>query len=345
MIKIINSATLSSFQDLGRFGKKSIGVSQSGCLDKFSFLISNFLCGNKKNEGAIEIVGGGFSCEFKEDVSVAVSGPTGVFMINNNQISINSSIRIKKNDTLYIPENKHGNIFYFSISGGFNVGNIMNSVSFHQPSNITNDLRVKIGDILHMKKPNSNFQKLLNFSFFDKYIKSTNIISIIYDEIILNKFPDFINILESNQYIISAEASRQGIRLKGNDNLSHKLKNEISSGVSLGTVQLPPNGQPIILLNDSQTTGGYLKLGSIPNFEIPKLSQTNINSKIRFKGISLSDSNNLRKKIDSKFNSIKLEDYFLYNHRIKNNHISVQISENDSIISIANEQLINVLKE
>ena len=161
----------------------------------------------------------------------------------------------------------------------------MNSVSFHQPSSITNDLRVKIGDILHMKKPNSNFQKLLNFSFFDKYIKSTNIISIIYDEIILNKFPDFINILESNQYIISAEASRQGIRLKGNDNLSHKLKNEISSGVSLGTVQLPPNGQPIILLNDSQTTGGYLKLGSIPNFEIPKLSQTNINSKIRFKGI------------------------------------------------------------
>ena len=108
---------------------------------------------------------------------------------------------------------------------------------------------------------------------------------------------------------------------------------------------MPPNGQPIILLNDSQTTGGYLKLGSIPNFEIPKLSQTNINSKIRFKGISLSDSNNLRKKIDSKFNSIKLEDYFLYNHRIKNNHISVQISENDSIISIANEQLINVLKE
>ena len=54
MIKIINTATLSSFQDLGRFGKKSIGVSQSGCLDKFSFLISNFLCGNKKNEGAIE---------------------------------------------------------------------------------------------------------------------------------------------------------------------------------------------------------------------------------------------------------------------------------------------------
>ena len=149
-------------------------------------------------------MGGGFSCEFKEDVSVAVSGPTGVFMINNNQISINSSIRIKKNDTLYIPENKHGNIFYFSISGGFNVGNIMNSVSFHQPSNITNDLKVNIGDILHMKKPNSNFQKLLNFSFFDKYIKSTNIISIIYDEIILNKFPDFINILESNQYIISA---------------------------------------------------------------------------------------------------------------------------------------------
>ena len=94
MIKIINTATLSSFQDLGRFGKKSIGVSQSGCLDKFSFLISNFLCGNKKNEGAIEIVGGGFSCKFKEDVSIAVSGPTGIFMINNNQF-LESTITVQ----------------------------------------------------------------------------------------------------------------------------------------------------------------------------------------------------------------------------------------------------------
>ena len=88
-------------------------------------------------------------------------------------------------------------------------------------------------------------------------------------------------------------------------NLSHKLKDEISSGVSLGTVQLPPSGQPIILLNDSQTTGGYLKLGSIPNFEIPKLSQTKINSTIRFKGIDLSESNNFRKKIDLKLEAMR----------------------------------------
>ena len=88
MINIINSGLFSSFQDLGRFGKKSLGVSQSGSLDKYSFMISNILCGNKINEGAIEIIGGGFLCEFLNSVSISVSGPIGYYPVSYTHLTL-----------------------------------------------------------------------------------------------------------------------------------------------------------------------------------------------------------------------------------------------------------------
>lgn len=345
MINIISSGLFSSFQDLGRFGKKSLGVSQSGSLDKYSFMISNILCGNKINEGAIEIIGGGFLCEFLNSVSISVSGPIGYYLINNKCVPINSSIKVNKNDVLTIPSNENGNVFYFSIAGGFDIEEIIGSYSYHQPSNITDKLKISSGQNYLMKKPNSEFQKMISPSFYQKYLKPVNDISIIFDQKIEEKNKKIVNKLLSNEFTISDQLSRQGIKLNCKEKLVHRIGNEISSGVSLGTVQLPPNGEPIILLNDSQTTGGYTKLGRIPDFEISRIVQSKTFTKIKFKKTDIYQSSQVMKSMDSEFNSIKFSDYFLSIHKIKDSFISVQISENGSIIAISNEQLININKE
>jgi|TARA_B110000263_G_scaffold248698_1_gene264222 antagonist of KipI len=346
MITIINTGTLSSFQDFGRFGKKKYGVSNSGCLDKFSFMLSNLLCKNDKNEASIEIISGGFKGVFLEDITASITGPDGFFTVNDNKkIRINSSINLKKNDTLFIPPNNNGNVFYLSVSGGFKLQEILGSYSYHQPSDITNDLKIISGLSYHFKNPDVHKEKFTNDEFFKKYLNNDGIIYINYDRDILESHQKFINKFESTDYCTSNQYSRQGIKLTGKKNNFFKNQNEISSEVSLGTLQLPPSGLPIILLNDSQTTGGYKKIGSIPKLELSKFSQLKPGSKIRFNGLSIKNSNLFFNKMVKDFELISLNNYCFYHLNVNGGLISVQISGNNSIISIANNEVFNVFKE
>ena len=346
MIKIISTGTLSSFQDFGRFGKKKYGVSNSGCLDQFSFMLSNLLCNNDKNEASIEIILGGFKCIFLEEITASITGPEGFFIVNENKkFKINSSVNLKKNDTLFIPPNKNGNIFYFSVSGGFKIKKILGSYSYHQPSDITDNLKIISGFTYHFKKPYVLKEKFTDDNFFNKYLINDGIININYDEEIIQSNQKFIKIFENTDYFTSNQFSRQGIRLTGEKNSFFTHQNEISSQISIGTLQLPPNGLPIILLNDSQTTGGYKKIGSIPKSELSKFSQLKSESKIKFKGASTEDSIILFNQMIEDFELIGFNEYYFYNLSVNGALISVQISENNSIISIANNEVFKVLKE
>tara|TARA_B110000438_G_scaffold277196_1_gene299613 strand:+ start:11137 stop:12177 length:1041 start_codon:yes stop_codon:yes gene_type:complete len=346
MITIISTGTLSSFQDFGRFGKKKYGISNSGCLDKFSFMLSNLLCKNNKNEASIEIISGGFKGVFLKEITASITGPEGFFIVNEKRkIKINSSVNLKKNDTLFIPPNNNGNIFYLSVSGGFKLEKILGSYSYHQPSDITNDLKIVTDHTYLFNKPKVIKERFTDDIFFKKYLDNKGIIYINYDEDILELHPKFIKIFENTDYYTSNQFSRQGIKLIGEKSNFFSDQNEISSEVSIGTLQLPPNGLPIILLNDSQTTGGYKKIGSIPKLELSKFSQLKPGSKIKFKGVSSKDSNKLFNEMVKDFDLISLNDYCFYNLNVNGGLISVQISENNSIISIANNEVFNVFKE
>ncbi|MEC7837405.1 MAG: biotin-dependent carboxyltransferase family protein [Chloroflexota bacterium] len=343
MIKFLNSGILSSFQDKGRYGKKKFGVSRSGCLDVFSFELSNRLLGNSHDEPAIEILGG-FSCVFLQETVISITGPLEIFSVNDNFIyQTNSSIKMNIGDKLDIPFSNKGNLFYLSVSGGFKINKVMNSYSYHQPSNITDELKISNGDIV---KLNNNIQSDLLISdntFFEKRIFNNETIRIIYNEDINVK--EFKNIFEQREFRISDQINRQGIRLKGEPLDFFKDQNEISSEVSAGTVQLPPDGIPIILLNDSQTTGGYKKIGSIPRFQLSKICQKPISSRVKFSGISLSESISEFRKMHLEFNKINIQNYTNRVLEVNGRMISVLISQNNSIISIADNQQFEIIEE
>jgi antagonist of KipI len=345
MIKFLNSGILSSFQDKGRLRKKKFGVSKSGCLDPFSFELANKLLGNYHNEPCIETLGG-VSCVFLEESIVSITGPLEIFSVNDNYIyQTNSSIKINSGDRLDIPLSKKGNIFYISVSGGFKINKIMDSYSYHQPSTITNDLKISNGDLIKLNR-NRNLGNDLFISdntFFENKIFNDKKIKIIYNEDINIK--EFKKKFEKKEFIISDQISRQGIRLKGEPIDFFKDQNEISSEVSAGTVQLPPDGLPIILLNDSQTTGGYKKIGSIPRFQLSKICQSPISSKVKFSEISLSESISENRKINLEFNNIKIQSYTNRVLEINGRLISVLISQNNSIISIADNQQFEIIED
>ena len=150
MIKVINSGILSSFQDKGRYGQKKFGVSKSGSLDSFSFELANRLTGNDIDEPCIETLGG-LSCVFYIESIVSITGPIEFFSVNNSFIyKTNSSIKLKSGDKLDIPIPQKGNIFYLSVSGGFKIDKILDSYSYHQPSNITNNFKISSGDEIEL---------------------------------------------------------------------------------------------------------------------------------------------------------------------------------------------------
>jgi len=343
MIEILNSGLLSSFQDKGRYGKKKFGVSRSGSLDSFSFELANKLTSNSYNEPCIEILGG-FSCVFMEEAVISITGPMEIFSVNDNFIyQTNSSIKMNYGDKLDIPFSNKGNIFYLSVSGGFRIHKVLNSYSYHQPSDITNELKISNGDII---KFNKNFQNDLFISdntFFKKRIFNDETIRIIYNKD--TNVKKFKSIFEQTEFRISNQISRQGIRLTGEPIDFFKDQNEISSEVSTGTVQLPPDGMPIILLNDSQTTGGYKKIGSIPRFQLSKICQRPISSTVKFSGISLSESISEFRKMYSEFNNINIQNYSNRVLEINGRLISVLISKNNSIISIADNQQFEITEE
>ena len=343
MIEIISTGMLSSFQDEGRFAQKKYGVSQSGCLDLFSYKLANKLVKNKIDEACIEVINGPFTCIFHKEALISVTGPSEIFSINNNFVyQTNSSISVSKGDELFLPYTSKGNIYYLSISGGYEIKDILNSKSYHQPSNITEKLKISAGDKINFSNNNNSSLMILKNDFFEKNIFNSEKIKIIFEDNISN---NFINDFEKMDYLVSDQLSRQGLRLKGNPLSYFNDQNEISSEVSVGTVQLPPDGIPIILLNDSQTTGGYKKIGSIPKLDLSKLTQTPVNSPISFVRISLEDSIKQFRKMNSDFEKINLENYTNKILQINGRLISVQISQNNSIMSIADNQHFAVNEE
>ena len=113
----------------------------------------------------------------------------------------------------------------------------------------------------------------------------------------------------------------------------------------MGTVQIPPDGLPIILMQDSQTVGGYKTIGVVPKYQIPILAQMQPNIPIKFQGVKLSEATRINRNINDEINRSNFFKYQFTELYVNNKKISVKITENDSIIAIADDDVFEVYKE
>lgn len=249
-------------------------------MDEYAFYIANQLLNNSLNTNILEINFANISLLAHEDTTIAITGACCDFYINDKTKSTWRTFNIFKGDILKIGTFKKGARVYLGIKDGFNIKKEIYGLSGN---------KLKKGDklLFNASKQNSYNQKLKE-KFIPKYEDTIELrVTLSYQEKYFNKEEK--NKFFSSEYKVSSEISRMGYKLQG-AKIKCDIDGIISEGIAYGSIQIPKNGQVIILLKDRQTIGGYPKLGVVLDVDCFKLSQAKVNTKIKFKEISMEEA-------------------------------------------------------
>jgi len=293
--KVLRPGINSTFQDLGRFGLQHLGIVASGCMDQLLFCNSNKLVGNKISEGALEFAYQGPLLEFVGDSGlVVVSGKVNFNIIEKNGDTkkgvTNKSFIISNGEKIDILSTINSVYGYFSIQGGFKLKEVKGSVSTLVRAKIgPNDGgKLKLEDKIFVKKSNlpDNTKKIQLDLNTDNSIRVMKGLQVHYFS--KKSQEDFF----SKEYEITKLTDRMGMRLRGEKLENIVNKNIKSEGITKGSIQIPGDGQPIVLLSDHPTIGGYPKIANIISADYDKLVQKTPGTKIKFKLVNLDVAEN-----------------------------------------------------
>lgn len=311
-INVISPGLLTTIQDLGRIGYQRFGVSVGGAMDTYAMRISNILVGNEENEGVLEITISGPTLSLEKGTLFAITGGDMSPTIDGERVPKGRPIYLKNDAILKFGSCISGSLSYIAVAGGFNVPKIMGSKSTYLRGGFggLKGRALKKNDVIEIGNMNSKSIKIINkinniklkdyFIYPNWYIR--NFIMQNSDGTVIRVFEDrqYNKISEegiekffNTNFNIDVKSDRMGYRLWG-EKIKLKEKVEIiSEEVSLGTIQIPPDGNPIILLADRQTVGGYPKIAHVASVDIQKLVQLKTNNTIKFKKITLREAEQL----------------------------------------------------
>ena len=289
MLEVIEVDGLATIQDAGRVGWRKFGVPTSGPMDSFAFRAANHLAGNDVNSAAIEIGLGGITLRALRDCVVAVTGFGFSLSVYIWDFSLWTSCYVRAGWMIRLNKLESGMWAYLSISGTLQTPPILGSSSTYLrgPFGGFDGRRLQAGDILKAGSPTHPHERLAARTLPKDAIPSYSDSPII--DVVMGPqeryFTDeSIETFFASEYAVSTTSDRMGYRLEGTP-LRHKRKTElISEGMTMGSIQIPSSGQPIVMMADSPTTGGYPKIGSVASADLPLLAQCVPNkSKIRFR--------------------------------------------------------------
>ena len=293
--EIIRPGINTTFQDQGRENLYHIGIPFSGAMDNRNYLLANKLVGNELNSSVIEFAYQGPLLKyFGEKINIAVTGDVN-FMIKRfeNEISLNcyETFTIENEDELNIISTNKSVYGYLAISGNFDIESQWSSCSTNTKANIgaNNGQKLEANKKINISQIHKNLiKKKLNYVNTKleniRVIKGTNFTY--FSEEGKNNF-------FKKEFIVSKLSDRMGMRLEGFKIENIKNTNIKSEGLVKGVIQVPADGNPIIMLSDHGTIGGYPKIGVVISADYDKLVQLTPGSKIKFKEIDLSSAENL----------------------------------------------------
>ena len=267
---------LALIQDAGRFGVGHLGVTQGGAADWISFRWANWLLGNALNSAALEIVmGGGLSFETEREVRLALTGADLDAQLNGQPITPNTSFKLLPGQRLVFRQPRQGLRAYLAFPGGLNAPEVLGSracTAREQLGGLHEDGKpLKVGDRLTWKS-NSPALRRIAEGVGPRMPASGCRLPIVLGSQIASFSGRALFQAFNQPWTVDNRADRMGIRLTG-PALNGSLTGIISEGIPLGAVQVPPDGQPIVLMNDRQTIGGYPRLGALTPIACAALAQ------------------------------------------------------------------------
>ena len=305
-IKVLRPGLLTTVQDHGRHGLQHIGLCPGGAMDPYALALANAMVGNPIDEAALEITVIGPELEFEEDTLVAVCGAEfqggfphsrPVLAPAGSRYNVGRAVR--------------GARAYLAVAGGFAIAAVLGSRSTYLPGGFGGfkGRSLRHGDVLPLNQKSSGFS-MERFNRLKKTRSRTTRWSAP-SRTLPDREPIVVHVMEGQHFAefdpvaqraffdtvwrIAPDSNRMGFRLGGAP-LERAEADEILSGPTcLGTVQVPPNGTPIALMADHQTTGGYPKIAEIASADVPRIAQLAPGGKVHFARCSLEMAAELRR--------------------------------------------------
>jgi biotin-dependent carboxylase-like uncharacterized protein len=301
--RVIEPGVLSLFQDQGRFGNHSQGLTQGGPLDAFAFECANRLVRNAPSATALEISIGKLGIECEVETTLAVTGAVMPLTINGQTKAAWRSHRVRPGDRLTLGHTKKGCRCYLAVTRGFVAKKFFGSTSTVLREGLGRAL--KAGDIMGCGASKDEGDLALPTKEIPSYG----------DEVCLRVIPgyqhdlfadDARDVFFGNEYRVTKQCDRMGYRLEG-PSVESTRPTLLSEGISLGAIQIPADGQPIILLNDHQTIGGYPKIGFVLSCDLAPLAQCNPGARVRFESKTIGDAQEILGEVKARMESIQFK--------------------------------------
>lgn len=282
--QVDRAGPLSLIQDYGRWGAQARGVGVGGPADEHAFVWANYLLGNDHRAAALEVTLGPLQLTARANTMFALTGAEMQASLNGVRLANWSSHYIQAGDVLQLSVPACGLRSYLAVAGGFVCPQRFGSCS----SVIREALggisgrgeALKAGDMLECRPARKLASRKTPPAFIPDYAEPLSL-GLLPGYQYRDFDPGQVQCFLGGEYRVAAASNRMGYQLEGPE-ISAPQMGLISEGISLGAIQLPPSGQPIVLLQDRQTMGGYPKLGCISALDASRLAQRRPGSILRF---------------------------------------------------------------
>lgn len=282
-------------QDLGRPGQQRFGVPVSGALDPLALRLANALVGNPQGTAALEILALGPTLTVEADsLRVALVGSDVGLRIDGADIPAGRSVTMLRGAKISIGGFTDAASCILAVEGGFDLAPVMGSLSTYARGGFGGfeGRALHVGDLLPLTLANATMAPERKAPPIDYGSGPIRVVlgpqESWFEQASIDRF-------FAEPYVITAEADRMGMRLDG-AKLDHaKGFNIVSDGIAPGHIQVPGTGQPIVLLADRQTVGGYPKIGAVIGADLPRLGRMRPGETIRFARIDVADAEAARR--------------------------------------------------
>ena len=305
-LTILSPGPLSTIQDAGRFGSMGKGFSPGGAMDMDAMKLANLLVGNAPGVGVIEMTMLGITARFDCDSVIALTGADMCARLNDRPIESYCSIAVHPGDILSMGAAKSGTRAYLAVAGGFDLPLVMGSVSTNLKCGLGGfqGRKLQKGDELSLNQSVAAHQP--------RRLSPPNYSDRITLRVLLGPQDDAftkrgIDTFLGSEYILTDKSDRMGLRLSGGKIESKNGVDILSDGIAAGSVQIPASGEPIIMMADRQTTGGYAKIATVISADLSRAAQARPGTRIHFVQVTEVEAVCLRREMEKKRKQLEYE--------------------------------------
>jgi len=310
---VLHPGQLATVQDRGRFGHQHEGIPVSGAMDEIALRLGNLLVGNDENAAALECTLVGPTLRFDDHMLIALTGGDLSVTVDGEPIPLWRPVGVPAGATVSGAAAVRGARGYLAIAGGIAVPSVLGSRSTYARAAFggLQGRSLRRGDLLPIDQPGELGRRIARAIGGDggrsrvsigKWGASAMIVPFYTASPVVRLLegthtnlltPESRDRLWSGDFRVGAQSDRMGYRLEGTPLELSEPRELLSEAVAFGTVQLPPGGDPIVLMADRQTTGGYPRIGQVASIDLPLLAQLKAGDRVRFRPASLEEAQRL----------------------------------------------------